>query len=119
MGCDELLDLLNTRWAMVEEPSEAVAASIAAHIRCCPSCHQGIVQLSETLVAKDILTCDQCYARFAVYYEATHPDHPLFTMAAIEVVSVAIHLARCIKCREEYKAVVPLWQLEEKQQAAD
>ncbi|MBV8822970.1 MAG: hypothetical protein JO123_09290 [Ktedonobacteraceae bacterium] len=119
MGCDELLDLLNTRWAVVEEPSEATAASIAAHIRSCPSCHRRVVQLSETLVAKDVLTCNQCRTRFAAYYEATHPDHPLFTMPAIELVSVAIHLAHCVNCREEYKALVLLWQLEEKQQSAD
>jgi hypothetical protein len=58
MGCQALLQLLDTN---VE------ASHLAAHIRSCPVCHRGMVRLSRALLIPNVLTCDQCRARFPAY----------------------------------------------------
>lgn len=113
MRCDTLLQLLKTNgWE--QGNASAISSAIAAHIRSCPHCHRGIVQLSEALVARSVLTCDQCRPRFPMYYEATRPEYPLVEMSDVEITEVAVHLGGCASCFEEYEELVLLSELEER-----
>jgi predicted anti-sigma-YlaC factor YlaD len=113
MGCSELLQLLKAgRWDS-EEDIISSSTSIVAHIRSCSSCRRGIARLSEALIAKDMLTCDQCSSRFPAYYEATHPEYPLAALSDVEITEVALHLASCPSCSEVYDEFVRLSILEE------
>jgi predicted anti-sigma-YlaC factor YlaD len=112
MGCQELLQLLNTDQQIGGENGSA-RPGVAAHIRACPSCRRGILQLSSELIAGDVLSCEQCRARFPAYYEATHPEYRFIEMDEEEVREVVIHLGRCAECREEYEVLVELWKMEE------
>jgi hypothetical protein len=66
---------------------------------------------------RDVLSCDQCRARFPAYYEATHPEYPLVQMAEEQMREVVIHLGQCSRCQEEYGELVKLWRMEESGEA--
>lgn len=118
MHCDELLRLLN---AERQDGSEDIFTDscIAAHVRLCPRCCHGIVELSETPGIQDGLTCDQCRLRFPAYYEATRSEYPLVEMTDREIVEVALHLGRCSSCQEEYEELALLSELEERDEMLD
>jgi len=61
-----------------------------------------------------MLTCDQCRAHFPAYYEATHPESPLSELPDVEITEVALHLAHCSSCGEEYDEFVLLSMLDER-----
>jgi hypothetical protein len=66
-----------------------------------------------------MLTCEQCRVRFLAYYEATHPEYPLAELSDVEITEVAMHLARCSSCGEEYEEFVLLSMLEERGELDD
>ena len=103
MRCDELYRLLNVFWR--EEDRSIAADFISTHIHSCPICARGLVQLSGTLLGMEDPGCEECRARFPIYYEATHPEYPLATMPESEMAEVALHLGRCEACREQYLAL--------------
>ena len=111
MGCDRIAQLLNTDWQTEDVDS---TTSVVAHIRSCPLCHHGLVFLSHALLSKDMLSCDQCRARFPAYYEATRPAYPLVAMPEQQIAEVARHLGDCPTCHEEYEDLVLLSELEER-----
>jgi NMD protein affecting ribosome stability and mRNA decay len=111
MRCDELYRLLNIYWR--DEDRDIAFSLISAHVHACSTCARGLVQLSKALIAGDRLTCEQCRARFPVYYEATHPEYPLATMSETAVSEVALHLGHCAACREQYLALELISALEE------
>jgi len=119
MQCETLLQLLNgVRWE--EGETSLYGNAVAAHIRSCPLCQRGVVQLSEALITGLVLTCDQCRARLPAYYEATRPVHPLADLSDWEIAEVAMHLACCASsCREEYEELVLLAELEERDEVND
>jgi hypothetical protein len=110
MGCQALLQLLDT---------DVEASLLAAHLRSCSVCYQGMVRLSRALLVPNVLNCDQCRARFPVYYEATHPEDRLVEMDEEYMREVIIHLGQCGRCQEEYEEVVQLWRREESGEAFD
>ena len=115
MGCNRILQLLKMDW---QEDGEEVAINrkIVAHIRSCPICRYGLVRLSVDLLTGDMLTCDQCSARFPDYYEATRPSYSLVKMSTQQIAEVARHLANCPSCHEEYEELVLLAELEERKE---
>jgi len=116
MGCSELHQLLmHTNWQL----NESLSNIIVSHIRTCPQCDHGLVRLSETIIADDTLSCEQCRFRFPDYYEATHPEHPLVEMSTKEMAQVAFHLSHCVSCHEEYEELVLLSELEERNETVD
>jgi len=116
MACDELLRLLQARSLTERNKREKQNAvtGIVTHIRSCPRCRHGLVQLSTALVARSKLTCNQCRARFPAYYEATRPEFPMVHMSDSEILKVMLHLGSCDACREEYEELVLLSELEER-----
>jgi len=113
MGCDRILQLLNTDW-WTDEVDMATSRNVVAHIRSCHLCHHGLVRLSRALLSKDMLSCDQCRARFPDYYEATRPIYPLVEMPELQIAEGARHLGGCPSCHEEYEELVSLSELEER-----
>jgi hypothetical protein len=113
MRCEELYRLL-TIYSRQEDRDIAFGL-IATHIHSCPTCAHGLTLLGEALIASDPLTCEQCRARFPIYYEATHPDYPLASMSEAAMAEVALHLGHCAACREQYEALSLLSSLEENQ----
>ncbi len=112
MKCQELLAL----WPMTDYAAgweKEAYQKLANHIRTCALCGQGIVHLSEAVIAEDILSCDGCRVYFPVYYEVTRPIYTSSTQENVNVVEVAIHLGKCIACAEEYCVLVELWNMEE------
>lgn len=113
MTCETLLQLLNTvEWG--NGNGTASERRIVTHMRSCAQCQRGIAQLSEELLARQVLTCDQCRRRFPTYYEATRPEYPLVEMADVEMAEMLLHLNWCASCREEYEELVLLSELEER-----
>ena len=115
MGCQELRQLLNTDW----RGNDRLSSYIATHVRSCADCHHGLVRLALALIADDPLSCDQCRARFPVYYEATRPEYPLIEMEDAELAEMAFHLSHCASCHEEYEELVLLSELEERNELLD
>jgi hypothetical protein len=112
MGCNELLQLLNTRgWAEGENLS--ICTAIATHVQTCPRCFRGIVRLAEAILTVDMLTCEQCRTYFPAYYEVTRPEYPLASLTDQEIAFVVLHLGNCAACSEEYRELVQLSALEE------
>ncbi len=113
MGCNELLQLLNTEgWEKGEAP--LTCSSIATHLRTCANCLHGMIRLSSALLILDMLTCEQCRARFPAYYEATRAEFPLISLPDQEIATIALHLSGCPACNEEYEELVFLSELEER-----
>jgi hypothetical protein len=113
MTCETLLQLLNTvGWENGNDT--AYERRIVMHIRSCSQCQRGIAELSEELLARQALTCDQCRERFPAYYEATRPEYPLVEMSDVEMAEMLLHLGWCASCREEYEELVLLSELEER-----
>ena len=111
IGCETLLQLLNaSEYAVGQEAT----TGLVAHVRSCPNCQRGIEQFSIAFIAHNVLTCEQCRARFPRYYEATRPEYALVEMAEIEIAEIAVHLGQCADCREEYEELVLLCELEER-----
>ena len=111
IGCETLLQFLNaSEYAVGQEAT----TGLVAHVRSCPNCQRGIEQFSIAFIAQNVLTCEQCRARFPCYYEATRPEYSLVAMAEIEIAEVAVHLGQCVDCHEEYEELVLLWELEER-----
>lgn len=117
MGCQKLLHLLNVDWREKNTAGENSVAvehesSIAAHIRSCPHCQHGIQRLSKALSTQDVLSCDQCRARFPDFYEATRPAYPQVHMSDAEMKEVLLHLGHCLSCRAEYEVFAELAEME-------
>src|SRR5215472_9091204 len=117
MRCEELYRLLSIYWR--QDDRDIAFNLIPAHIHTCQSCARGLTLLTHALLSDDTLTCEQCRARFPAYYEATHPDHPLVSLSEVEMAEVAIHLGNCPACREQYKELERLSQLEECDEVVD
>ncbi len=115
MGCEDLLQLLNTNC----RENESLSSCIATHMRSCPRCHHGVVQLTKALIADDPFSCEQCRALFPTYYEATRPKYPLAKMADMEMAQMVFHLSHCANCAEEYGELVLLSELEERDEMVD
>jgi hypothetical protein len=113
--CNELHRLLQTNWC----EDDSCSSSIAAHIRSCPRCRNGLVRLFYDLSFEDPLSCEECRSRFPDYYEATHPDYPLVQMSDKEIAQVVFHLSHCVACHEEYEVLVLLSALEERDEMID
>ena len=112
MRCQNLYSLFSFK-EYVDVWEEGTQQKIAAHICTCTSCSQGITQLSEAVMAEDVLTCDVCCASLPGYYEATRSAHLSGMLAEVEIVQIAIHLGSCVTCAEEYGVLVALWDEEE------
>lgn len=113
MECNTLLQLLNTD-GWVKGTDATMCSSITAHLRSCATCCRGTIRLSKAIVTKNILSCDQCQARLAEYYEATRPHYALMALPDVEIAQVALHLAYCAVCSEEYEELCLLAELEER-----
>jgi hypothetical protein len=114
MKCQDVLVLLpigdhRERW------EEETYLKLAAHIRLCTLCSQGITQLTNALIAEDGLLCDTYRTLFPTYYEAMHPVASPSPIVDVDVVEVALHLGSCAACNEEYQVLVELWKMEEEQ----
>jgi predicted anti-sigma-YlaC factor YlaD len=118
MCCNELFQLLMRAGEEDGKTNAPPGSSIIAHIRLCPDCRSGAVQLAHELPGRSLLTCDQCRARFPAYYEATRPEYPLVEMADAEIITMILHLGQCDICREEYEELVLLSELEEHDELA-
>ena len=112
MKCQELLALLPTANYRDSWDTE-IYQRLANHIRTCVVCGQGVVRLSEAVVAVDVLSCEVCRAHFPGYYDATYSCYASSSLADVDVVEVAIHLGQCATCSEEYHVLVELWDMEE------
>src|SRR5260370_33077325 len=107
MTCKMLLQLLNTvEWENGNDM--ASEGRIVVNIRTCAQCQCGVMQLSEALLARQILTCDQCRRRLPAYYEATRPEYPLVEMSDVEMAEMLLHLGGCADCREVYEELALL-----------
>jgi hypothetical protein len=115
MSCHELRQLLESDWR--ENATEC--CNIVDHIHVCPHCRHGIVQLAYDLLQDDPLSCEQCRQHFPAYYEATRPDYPLVEMSDTTMARIVYHLSHCDGCREEYRVLVLLSELEERDEIAD
>jgi hypothetical protein len=116
MGCTELRQLLmRTDW----RESESLSSGIVFHIRTCPLCHHGLVQLLEEIIADDPLSCEQCRLYLPDYYEATRTEYPLVVMTNEKMAHMVLHLSHCIACHEEYEELVLLSELEERNEIVD
>ncbi|HEY4386362.1 MAG TPA: hypothetical protein VGN34_18045 [Ktedonobacteraceae bacterium] len=118
MGCNELLQLLNTEgWEQGEDP--LTCHGIVAHLRSCVVCSHGMVRLSSALLTPDMLSCEACRVHFPAYYEATRPDFPLTSLPDQEIAAIVLHLSKCPACNEEYEELVLLSELEERDELLD
>lgn len=111
MECNLLYQLLTVN----KEDDRQSTADIADHIRTCPDCQRGLLRLAGDLIVEDTLSCKECSSLLPDYYEATHPEYPLVTMPFRDIAQVALHLAQCAACREEYQELTQLWRLEERE----
>ncbi len=112
MKCLDLLTLL-TPEEYGERWKKETYQKLASHIRTCAVCKQGVVRLSEVVIAEDVLSCDVCRARLPDYYEAMFPVDTSSQVTNVDIVKVALHLGRCVSCAEEYSVLVNLWEMEE------
>jgi hypothetical protein len=111
IGCETLRQILNaSAYVTGQEPTPG----LGAHVRSCPNCQRGIEQFASAFVVQNVLTCEQCRARFPRYYEATRPEYALVEMAEFEIAEVVLHLGQCANCRGEYEELMLLWELEER-----
>ena len=115
MVCNQLLQL----WAADWRENKIRSSCIAAHIRSCSHCRNGQIHLSEALIACDKLTCAECRAHFPSYYEATRPECPLVEMPDVELIETALHISHCANCHEDYRMLVLLSELEERNEMLD
>lgn len=107
--CSEPASWFKTAW---QEPAGIEA--LAAHIYRCPLCRMGRIGLPEDFHLDTPLSHQQCQASFPVYYEATRPEYPLVSVPGRELVAVALHLATCRECRDQYDALCMISDLEER-----
>lgn len=111
MRCDELRNMLTIYQR--QEDQYLASQLIATHVRFCPSCARGLLDLAQAISIPDTFTCEQCRACFPSYYEATHPDHPQVSLPDLTIAAIALHLHHCLACREEFSALVELAEMEE------
>lgn len=111
MRCQQLQRLLNS--ADTIDTSDEHTERIAAHLRTCPRCQQGITRLSKALIANDTLSCEQCRDLLPTFYEATRPDYPLVKMSEHELKAVLIHLSHCASCQSDYQFLATVAEMEE------
>lgn len=111
MKCEHLHHLLEADRAT---PSEKNTSLLAAHLRTCPRCRQGIERLSQALIRNDTLSCDQCRHMLPSYYEAIRPQYPLVEMAELEMKAILIHLSHCAECQDDYRFLAMVAEVEER-----
>ena len=99
----------------LRQADRAILAAMAAHIRTCARCRRGQFLLPADVVLPDSLTLDHRtrLPRLASYYEATHPGYRLIDLADLEIVAVALHLARCEMCGDQFEALCEISEAEE------
>jgi hypothetical protein len=89
-------------------------ADLAAHIRTCALCRKGEMALPQVVIPSSMLLQGHCAPQaLAVYYEATHPEYPQECMNDQQIVRVALHLALCSACREQFEELCTLSEMEE------
>lgn len=106
---------LTPRLSTLRQDGGMHLAVMATHIRACARCRGGKIVLPRTFVLPDLLALDHGAHQptFASYYEATHPEYVLASMRDEEIVAIALHLALCVPCSEQFEALCVLSELEE------
>jgi hypothetical protein len=87
---------------------EQQAGLVAAHVRGCPRCRHGFIPFPHAWPGSSTIDCAVCRERMPAYYEATHPVYPLVLMPDPDLLAVALHLASCPTCSEEWGVLVQL-----------
>jgi hypothetical protein len=90
-------------------------AALAAHIRTCALCRKGEMELPQAIIPSSMLLQGHCATQhLATYYEATHSEYPQECMNDQQIVRVALHLALCSACREQFLELCTLSEMEER-----
>ena len=99
----------------LRQADRAVLAEMAAHIRACARCRRGRIALPEEFEAPRDLALDHEARRpgLAAYYESTHPEYPMALLSDREIAAVALHLALCTMCRDEFEVLCEISAVEE------
>lgn len=107
--------VLTQRLHGLHQEDSASLAEVAAHIRACARCRRGQIALPPGFCLPNFLTLDHGSRRptLASYYEATHPEYPLAQLGDPEIVAIALHLALCPMCHDEFEALCEVSEAEE------